>query len=507
MKPNPTVQELLFDVDQVAIEAVVGSNGSTRRISIPGKKALVNRRTGLVLGVVGRDYRVVTNQEAINLARDVCQQVFPGLSSVEWEAMRAAAPGTLSYAFIDLVHQTHVLNYMGTEIGEDDPFTPFLRVTNSFNGARALRFDIGFMREHCSNGVIFEEEVATIKASHSKEALAQLKIEITLMQMGRWFGYRDGHADLCRIFMAPEAASWYAHISEATEELRRDFKSMERARLTPKDFGLRVRSHPASLIVTARNKMRTGKLVPMQIALEGRLAATSIVFGDKDSLDHNGHVLSSVCEQSEAEVTGELKNLGYIWKDVSPSIIVTAIRNFRNHPECMLTYPDPLVQYIEWLATQQGKSFDVLLRSVKGGVTDYPIGSWNIAPITRTVETLTDKKITFNKRRVGSKGDESAGLSPREIEEVRNNYPGKNVPDCEYRKVKDRNPLFLIYFARVNTDGDKLTSKTVPAFGVSFPGDPGSARRPAKLVEYVVTTKWWEQNYGQQEDEPEENDV
>jgi hypothetical protein len=90
MKPNPTVQELLFDVDQVAIEAVVGSNGSTRRISIPGKKALVNKRTGLVLGVVGRDYRVVTNQEAINLARDVCRQAFPGLSSVEWEAMRRA---------------------------------------------------------------------------------------------------------------------------------------------------------------------------------------------------------------------------------------------------------------------------------------------------------------------------------------------------------------------------------------------------------------------------------
>ena len=179
MKPNPTVEDLLFDVDQVAIEAVVGSNGSTRRISIPGKKALVNKRTGLVLGVVSRDYRVVTNQEAVNLAQDVCEKAFPGLSSVEWEAKRAAAPSTLSYAFIDLVHKTHVLNYMGTEIGKDDPFTPFLRVTNSFNGARALRFDIGFMRKHCSNGVIFEEEVATIKASHSKEALAQLKIEIT----------------------------------------------------------------------------------------------------------------------------------------------------------------------------------------------------------------------------------------------------------------------------------------------------------------------------------------
>jgi len=179
MKPNPTVEDLLFDVEQVPIEAVVGSNGSTRRISIPGKKALIHQGTGLVLGVVSRDYRVVTNQEAVNMARDVCQQAFPGLSSVEWEAKRAAAPSTLSYAFIDLVHKTHVLNYWDSEIKKDDPFTPFLRVTNSFNGARALRFDIGFMRKHCSNGVIFEEEVATIKASHSKEALAQLKIEIT----------------------------------------------------------------------------------------------------------------------------------------------------------------------------------------------------------------------------------------------------------------------------------------------------------------------------------------
>jgi hypothetical protein len=179
MKLQTSVHDLLFDVDQVPIEAVVGSNGSTRRISIPGKKALVNKLTGLVLGVVSRDYRVVTNQEAVNLARDVCEKAFPGLSSVEWEAKRASAPRTLSYAFIDLMHRTHVLNYMGTEIGKDDPFTPFLRVTNSFNGARALRFDIGFMRKHCSNGVIFEEEVATIKATHSKEALAQLKIEIT----------------------------------------------------------------------------------------------------------------------------------------------------------------------------------------------------------------------------------------------------------------------------------------------------------------------------------------
>jgi diadenosine tetraphosphatase ApaH/serine/threonine PP2A family protein phosphatase len=78
-------------VDQVPIEATLGSNGNTRRISIPGKKALIHQRTGNVLGVVSRDYRVVTNQEAVKLAQEVCEKAFPGLSSVEWEAKRGAA--------------------------------------------------------------------------------------------------------------------------------------------------------------------------------------------------------------------------------------------------------------------------------------------------------------------------------------------------------------------------------------------------------------------------------
>jgi hypothetical protein len=178
MKPDISIQDLLFGVDQVPVEAVIGTNVHTRRITIPGKKALVNQHSGQVLGVVSRDYRVVTNQEAVDLAREACRIAFPGVSPMEWEAKRASAPRTLSFAHIDLMHRTHVLNYWDNEIKKDDPFTPFLRVTNSFNGARALRFDIGFMRKHCSNGVIFEEEVATIKASHSKEALDQLKIEI-----------------------------------------------------------------------------------------------------------------------------------------------------------------------------------------------------------------------------------------------------------------------------------------------------------------------------------------
>jgi hypothetical protein len=305
--------------------------------------------------------------------------------------------------------------------------------------------------------------------------------------------------------MTPAANSWYAHIADATEELRRDFKSMERAKLTPKEFGLRVRSHPTSLIVTARNKMRTGRKVPMQIALEGRLAETSVLFGDNEVLQHNKKVLEAACTQSEQEVAVRSEpGLGYLWKSVSPGIIMTAVQAFENHPECLLTYADPLVQYIEWLSSQADTRFDVLLRSVSGREEDYEVGELKISPMERTVVSLEKSRIEFNKRRVASKGDERAGLTKEQIQQVKDNYPGENVPDKEYRKVVGRNPLFMIFFARVRTGQNDSSAKIVPAYGISFPGDAGSARRPAKLVEYVVTTTWWEQNYDLPEDDPEE---
>jgi len=70
----------------------------------------------------------------------------------------------------------------------------------------------------------------------------------TLLQMGRWFGYRDGFKDLCRLFLRSDAKDWYGFIAGATEELRDEIKRMERANLTPMDFGLAVRNHPGTLM-------------------------------------------------------------------------------------------------------------------------------------------------------------------------------------------------------------------------------------------------------------------
>ena len=96
----------------------------------------------------------------------------------------------------------------------------------------------------------------------------------TLLQMGRWFGYRDGYADLCRLWLTDDAVDWYAYISMATEELRTEFKRMRAQDRTPQDFGLKVRAHPDALMVTARNKMRNSQTVERVISMRGQSPET-----------------------------------------------------------------------------------------------------------------------------------------------------------------------------------------------------------------------------------------
>lgn len=78
-----------------------------------------------------------------------------------------------------------------------------------------------------------------------------------LMQMGRWFGYRPGYLDLCRVYTTPDVIDWYRSIATATEELLEDFHAMDRANRRPKEFGLRVRLSPGMMITSAA-RMRNG---------------------------------------------------------------------------------------------------------------------------------------------------------------------------------------------------------------------------------------------------------
>ncbi|MFY4805640.1 Z1 domain-containing protein [Aliarcobacter butzleri] len=95
--------------------------------------------------------------------------------------------------------------------------------------------------------------------------LRSTKMYDTLMQMGRWFGYRPGYYDLCRLYTSPELHDNYIHITKADLEMREQFKYMEIIGSTPRDFGLKVRSHE-SLLVTSKVKMRNSEKIRISFA-------------------------------------------------------------------------------------------------------------------------------------------------------------------------------------------------------------------------------------------------
>lgn len=83
----------------------------------------------------------------------------------------------------------------------------------------------------------------------------------TLMQMGRWFGYRPGYAHFCRVWAPGAIVANFRKIALATEELRREFSRMCFLKKRPTEYGLRVREPRIDMLVTAMNKMRRGETV------------------------------------------------------------------------------------------------------------------------------------------------------------------------------------------------------------------------------------------------------
>ncbi|MFI9777163.1 Z1 domain-containing protein [Streptomyces sp. NPDC051956] len=79
----------------------------------------------------------------------------------------------------------------------------------------------------------------------------------TLLQMGRWFGFRNGYADLPRIWMTDELAEWFRHLATVETEMRRDIDVyLHNPNENPLTFAVRLRTHP-SLQVTAAAKMKS----------------------------------------------------------------------------------------------------------------------------------------------------------------------------------------------------------------------------------------------------------
>jgi hypothetical protein len=340
----------------------------------------------------------------------------------------------------------------------------------------------------------------------------------TLMQMGRWFGYRSGYEDLCRVWIPADGVGWYSHIHEAMDDLQAQLKRMELVKATPEQFGLAVRSHPESLIVTARNKMGSGREFPMKVGLAGKLVETTRIRTDRVQLDRNLKAGEGLAKAMVARgLAPDHPSRGTLYKSVPVDLVRDFLLVFRADASDPLTDPKLMSDYIDARSDTELKEWDVLFASAQKA--DAPTDELAGIPMRAFGRSVGDADlrqdvlaISGTSRRVGSPGDERIGLSPDQIKDATQAFreerirEGKPVPDtlpprifCE---IAGRRPLIILRFVAPDIADNELKRKlpsVALAWSICFP--PSDVQ--GGTVEYVVNTIRMREMFGEEEIEVE----
>lgn len=342
----------------------------------------------------------------------------------------------------------------------------------------------------------------------------------TLMQMGRWFGYRPGYEDLCRVWIPADGVGWYAHIHEAMDDLQSQLKRMELAKATPEQFGLAVRSHPESLIVTARNKMGTGKELPVRVGLAENLIETTRIVLDSSQLETNiragERLLAAAVSPQNAIVP---RPRGYLLSGVGVHLVRDFLREYRTEPGPRpvnpLTDPKLINDYIDARAESELAKWDIFIASsTRRDMTPLPFAGLDVVPYELSVDAgLANSGIlAFSgaSRRIGSAEDESEGLTDTQIADAREAFRlsradqrlPKTVNPRIYRRVSGRRPLLILRLVKPKLEAPSSFGGAVEgilAWGLSFP----SSQIGGGTVEYVVNTIRMREMFGEEEIEEE----
>jgi hypothetical protein len=328
----------------------------------------------------------------------------------------------------------------------------------------------------------------------------------TLLQMGRWFGYRPGYEDLCRVWLPRGTIDWYGHISDATDELRSELKRMYQMNRTPRDFGLAVRAHPDSLLVTARNKMRTASEVTRVISLSAQaFESVELPTALRDLKANYDHVVTFVGALISRVGKGGPETGVRLIRGATRREVAELLRAFKVPDTEFRFQPGVIADLLENLTGDVLSEWDIAIPSGDGGVQS--LGKISVKRQRRAMRREDPPGalvVSGNKRRVGSRGAERAGLTDERLEAARiaarqhaeeearkaGEPPPErvNVADRFYRAERSR-PLLLLHVLQgepedANTTLPDLSEAALVAIGLSFP--PLDNEPAAREVKYKI---------------------
>lgn len=343
----------------------------------------------------------------------------------------------------------------------------------------------------------------------------------TLMQMGRWFGYRNNYQDLCKIWMPELSMAWYSYISTATDELRAEVKRMQNEDMTPTDFGLAVRSDIQGLLVTARNKMRSAKDYETVVNFSGEVVETKYVHSTVDILRRNYEVTSTFLLDLQntypvRQGTSELAVKHPQILGVKKEAVMDFLRGFAAHTMNTATGFD-IQNLLDMFSEDETGIFDTWDILIAGGTTKnnpvIPFAGLNVHPVVRSFAYRKDTKslqMSGKNSRLGSKDLAKGGLLQTQVEEMEAGHDGSGKSFSEnfyFKSGIKRNPLLVIYPVKLapprdNEDAEQKKAKQDIVDAVDFPvvglsiGVPAIRGMERIRLKYKVNKQKWLEIFG-----------
>jgi len=199
----------------------------------------------------------------------------------------------------------------------------------------------------------------------------------SLMQMGRWFGYRPGYLDLCRLYLQEDLFQWFQHMTDASEELRGELERMQARNATPQEYGLRVRSHPVMQVTSSvkmqnATQMRVGfsntrpetiSFITKPAVIRGNFKALSSLIKEMGP-GARDPVLERPDARNEDDRVREQTYLGWQWEHVPAPRVIRFLRSMMTSETATVANASRVAQYIEQLTTHDELTeWTVFLRS------------------------------------------------------------------------------------------------------------------------------------------------
>lgn len=311
----------------------------------------------------------------------------------------------------------------------------------------------------------------------------------TLLQMGRWFGYRTGYEDLPRIWTTEELELSFRHLAQVEVEMRRDIDRYQSQNLTPLDLAVRIRTHP-SLQITAK----MGAAAPAEVSYAGsRLQLRYYKRLDRDWLQTNRAAAERLINASlqhgeHAQVT---RAGHHVIRNVPVAHIKSFIQGYRMHPEQADLDPATIIRWIDRQISSSEptlQSWNVVL--VQGSVDRAEtVGPLTVRPVVRArVGRVADGDVAELERLKNAEtGDIKTLMSRRDIGldlDLPDDELGKKT-EKELVALRERHPeastrgLLVLYIIDAQSHPTPAREKTrVPmhaveplvGIGIAFPG-------------------------------------